>query len=98
AAGLGVDGAALAVLRVDPLVGLVDLDDVPVTIDHRVGSVGHGMLLRSSVPIKAQPAQVEGRRRCARRGSAAAMSMPSRSTGATGSPSCSGRAAMVASV
>ena len=45
AARLRVAGAPLAVLRVDPLVGRVDLDHVSVAVDHQVGSVGHRLLL-----------------------------------------------------
>jgi hypothetical protein len=43
--GLGVDGAPIPVLRIDPLVGLVHLDHVPIAVDHQIGSLGHGMLL-----------------------------------------------------
>jgi hypothetical protein len=45
---LGVHGAPLAVLRIDPLVGFVDFDHMPVAVDHQIGSVGHRMLLSGS--------------------------------------------------
>src|SRR5262249_20089319 len=48
AARLRVDGTPLAVLRIDPLVGLVDLDHVPVAVDHQVESVDHRVLLFGS--------------------------------------------------
>ena len=45
---LGVDGAPVVVLRIDPLVGFVDLDDVPIAVDHQIGSLGHRVLLFGS--------------------------------------------------
>src|SRR2546425_9854049 len=49
---LGVDGAPLPVLRVDPLVGFVDLDHMAIAVDHQVESVDHRRLLsRERYPV-----------------------------------------------
>src|SRR2546425_3589195 len=52
---LGVDGAPLPVLRVDPLVGFVDLDHMAIAVDHQVESVDHRRLLLLENTLLLQP-------------------------------------------
>jgi len=55
AARLRVPGPPLTVLRIDALVGCVDLDHMSVAVDHQVGPVGHRLLLCASAARTARP-------------------------------------------